>query len=82
MMISGRKCRHLNRDKVDIGKHSSRFGSHLITDLFLRHNPKHRLFPVKTRQYSEDYHSARPRLPPGTSDAGVEEGVSPDHPEN
>lgn len=38
-MISGKKCRHLNRDDVDIGKRESSFRlSYLTTYLFLRHN--------------------------------------------
>ena len=43
---------------------------------------KHRLFPVKTHEYSQDHNPVRSRLSPGASDAGARVGVSSVHAEN
>jgi hypothetical protein len=41
-MMPGKKCRHLNREDVDIGGLGGQSGlSHLTIDLFLRHNHLH-----------------------------------------
>ncbi len=55
--------------------------SQWVRDLFRAH-AKHGLFSGKTRQYSEDYHHAGPRVSPGQVEARTPKGVSPNHAEN
>lgn len=59
-MISGKKCRHLNRDEVDIENQVQEFKlSHLTSDRFLRHNPLTGRFAPSTSASRTNYPSRR-----------------------